>query len=198
MFDRPYRFVVNYSYDFPRFLRGGGGKFFPVLRALLSHWRLGGFSEWQSGQPFTIQTGVDSGGSGVTAGWRPDYNPAGTIRKDPVEGNFRTFQTPFNEQGVFLTPLTPGGLPLGNSMPRGGNLGRNTFRGPSFSNWNISLTKMVPIAETVNVELRADWFNAWNHRNFGNPVAVMGNPAFGANTTDPGGRTMLLGLKIRY
>jgi hypothetical protein len=83
-------------------------------------------------------------------------------------------------------------------MPHGGNLGRNTFRGPSFVNWTFSLAKRIPVSERVGVQLRADWFNLWNHRNFDNPVATMSSPAFGTNTTNPGGREMLISLKILF
>jgi hypothetical protein len=95
--------------------------------------------------------------------------------------------------------LTTGGTPLLNSMPGGGNLGKNTFRGPYFTLWNFSLQKVISVTERWKVNLRSDWINLWNHRNFGNPNAVMTNPsAFGTNTTDPGGRTMLLSAKIRF
>jgi len=89
-------------------------------------------------------------------------------------------------------------MPLANSMPQGGNLGRNTFRGPGFANWDLSVLKRIPISEQLSIQLRADLFNTWNHRNFGNPVATMNSSAFGTNTTDPGGRTMLLALKLSF
>ena len=194
MFDRPHRVVVHYSYEIPWVQSNGG--VLSVFKHIFSGWHIAGFTEWQSGQPFTVRTGVDSGGSGVPIGWRPNYNPKGIFAKDPVDGNLRTFKTPISGEGLFVTPLTPRGIPLPNSMPGGGNLGRNTFRGPSYSNWNLSLAKRIPISEAINLQLRADWFNLWNHRNFGNPEARMNSPAFGTNTTDPGGRTMLLGMKI--
>ncbi|MBI1955416.1 MAG: TonB-dependent receptor [Acidobacteria bacterium] len=197
VFDRPHRFVVHYSYEIP-WLRSAGG-YSPLLKHLFAGWRASGFTEWQSGQPFTVRTGVDSGGSGIPIGWRPDYNPNGIFEKDPVEGNLRTFKAPIAGGGIFVTPLTAGKLPLVNSMPRGGNLGRNTFRGPSYTMWNFSLAKQVAVSERVNLQLRADWFNLWNHHNFGNPVATMNSGAdFGTNTTDPGGRTMLLNMKVSF
>ncbi len=198
VFDRPNRFVIHYAYEIPWLDSPGANH--PVLKHLLAGWSIAGFSEWQSGQPFTITTGVDSGGSGTffLSPWRPDYNPNGQFSKDPVEGNLRTFRTPITGEGIVVTPLTAGGRPLPNSMPNGGNLGRNTFRGPSFTNWNFSLMKTVSLSERSTVQLRADWINLWNHRNFGNPVAAMNSPAFGSNTTNPGGRSMLLSLKIRF
>ena len=201
IFDRPLRFVVHYLYEIPT--PDLVGKTAPPWKLVLGDWQVSGFFEWQSGQPFTVRTGVDSGGSGVfsaVSGWRPDLNLNGIFTKDPVEGNLRTFSTPIDGTGIFLTQLR-NGLPLANSMPIGGNLGRNTLRGPSLANWNLSLAKRIPISESFSLQIRADFFNLWNHRNFGNPNAVMSNFAlgtFGTNLTDPGTRTMLLALKVFF
>jgi hypothetical protein len=154
--------------------------------------------EDQSGQPFTIRTGVDSGGTGDTRPHRPNYNRGGIMEADADTGDFRIFRIPLNGTGIVMTPLTSSGIPLVNSTPGGGNLGRNTFRGPSFTNWNFNLTKNINITERWRIQIRSDWVNFLNHRNFGNPVATMNAPNFGQNTTDPGGRTGLLGVKIFF
>lgn len=195
-FDRPHRFVLHYNYSIPWFNRGGLSN--PVLSRIFGGWEIGGFNEYQSGQPFTIRTGVDSSGSGDARAHRPNYNAGGTFTRDPVEDNLRTFVIPLNGTGIVVTPLTASGIPLANSMLGGGNLGRNTFRGPSFSNWNFNLSKRINLTERWRIQLRSDWVNLLNHRNFGNPVATMNSPAFGTNTTDPGGRTGLLAIKVMW
>jgi hypothetical protein len=193
VFDRPQRLAIHYVFE-PA--NGSINSSAPSpLRYIASGWQVGGTIEWQSGQPFTVRTGVDSGGSGFGIAWRPDYNPDGVIAKDPDQDNFRTFSTPGGD--VFLTPMV-GNLPLANSMPQGGNLGRNTFRGPGYANWSLSVAKKLSVSQRLTAQLRADYFNLWNHRNFGNPVATMNSSAFGTNSTDPGGRTMLLGLKFSF
>jgi hypothetical protein len=194
VFDRPHRFVVHYNYDIP------GARTFsnPVLRQVLGGWSLNAFHEWQSGQPFTIRTGVDTGGTGTTAPHRPDYNPGGAITPDPVTENLRTFTTPINGTGIVVTALGSNGLPLANSKIGGGNLGRNTFRGPGFISTNLSLGKTFEITERWRVRLKSDFINAFNQRNFGNPIATMNSASFGQNTTDPGGRTMLVSAKIIF
>src|SRR5262249_5595685 len=145
-----------------------------VFGSLFSRWQLAGFSEWESGQPFTITTGADTAGAGGAVDppqSRPDYNPVGALVRDPVENSLRTFQSPKDGTGRFVTPLNVNGNPLTNSMPGGGNLGRNTLRGPSFANWNFSLAKTVAVREGWRIQLRADWINLWNHRNFGPPIS---------------------------
>ena len=168
---------------------------------LFGGWRLAGFSEWQSGQPFLVTTGVDSTGVGPSlagASSRPDYNPSGIIALDPVTGNMRSFQTPINGSGVFVTPLGRDGRPLANSMPFGGNLGKNTFRGPGLSLWNLDLARAFPIRERLRLEFRADAENLFNHRNFGPPDASMNSLTFGSNRSDPVIRNVRLSLKLRF
>ena len=191
VFDRPHRLSLYYLIPIPGF---DGGS--PLIYHITSGWQIAGVSEWQSGQPFTVRTGVDSGGSGFPFGWRPDYNSRALILQDPVTEDFRTFTTP--NRDVFLTPLTAGGMPLANSMPHGGNLGRNTYRGPGYINWDVSVSKSFSISERLSMRLRADLFNVWNHRNFGNPIATLNSAGFGTNTSDPGGRTMMVALKLAF
>src|SRR5207247_2257978 len=65
-----------------------------------------------------------------------------------------------------------------------GNLGKNTFRGPSLSLWNFSLLKSISITERIKLQVRSDFINLWNHDSFANPVATMSSPVFGTNTAD--------------
>ncbi len=80
----------------------------------------------QSGQPFTIVTGVDTNGNGG-GGDRPNFNSGGTLTPDPDTGNLRTFTT----SDMFLVPRGSSGLPLAFSLGNG-DLGRNTLRALTF------------------------------------------------------------------
>jgi hypothetical protein len=197
-FDRPYRFVIHYLYEIPWFSSSPS-----TLRHVFGGWQVSGFTEYQSGQPFTITTGTDSAGVlGLsTFPARPNYNPNGTFRSDPDTEDLRTFSTPINGTGIVVAQLGSNGLPLANSMPGGGNLGRNTFRGPSLENWNFSVMKKISINEDWQVQLRSDFFNVWNHNNFSNPVANMSSPAFGSNISTAfwtDARLITFSAKIRF
>lgn len=196
VFDRPHRVAAYWNYEIP--FTSASWAQNALGKAVMKGWQFSGQTDYQSGQPFTIRTGVDTGGTGTSAPHRPDYNPGGTITLDPVTGNYRTFITPINGTGIVTTALTASGSPLANSKVGGGNLGRNTFRGPGFRNWSLSTLKQFEITERWKVQLRADWINAFNMRNFGNPTALMSSPNFGVNTSDPGGRGMLVSAKIRF
>jgi outer membrane receptor protein involved in Fe transport len=195
--DRPHRLSAHWVWMGPLLSRS---------RAIVKHaaggWQIAGYAECQSGEPFTVSTGVDSNGDLATNvdshNDRPDFNPGGALSLDPATGNWRSFRAPLDAAGRFVTPRSPQGLPLQNSMPGGGNLGRNTFRGPAFANVNVSLLKEFTARDRVRIELRASSVNSLNHRNFGPPVATMSNPQFGTNQSNPDARMILLGLKLHF
>jgi Carboxypeptidase regulatory-like domain/TonB dependent receptor-like, beta-barrel len=190
--DRPHRLAVHYNWYSPQ-IRSSN----QIFNHALGGWQIAGYTEWQSGEPFTITTGVDSNGDGVLPPHpdRPDHNPSGVLTLDPVTHDWRTFISPVNGTGVFVTH-TPG--PLANSMPFGGNLGRNTLRGPAYANTNLTLLKEIVLGERTRVELRASWTNFFNQRSFGPPVSLMSAPNFGTNQSTPDSRVTILGLKIRF
>ena len=63
VFDRPHRLVVNWIYEMP-WLQSGWAQN-PIMKGVFSEWQLSGVMQTQSGQPFTILTGVDSNGNGA-------------------------------------------------------------------------------------------------------------------------------------
>lgn len=192
-FDRKHRFVANFIYEIPVLKIG----FFqnPVVKQVLGGFQISGIVQRQSGQPFTILTGVDSNGNGA-GGDRPNYDPNGTFTLDPVTKNFRTFTSPL-VGGRFIVPLGTNGLPLANSLGNG-NLGRNTFRGPGFYSSNLSVQKIFRIREAQQLRFRADFLNAFNQDNYGNPVNSLNNPDFGKNLNDWGNRAITLSAKFSF
>jgi len=66
-----------------------------------------------------------------------------------------------------------------------GNLRRNSLIGPSFKEFNFSVFKNTNLAEHVVLQMRAEFFNLFNHPNFANPAM----PAFIANIGAPNAAT---------
>jgi len=199
VFDRPQRLTFHESYMVPFF--AGAPK---ALRMAFSNWQVSGFTEVQSGQPFTITVGVDTLGSGTATPGRPDLNPGGILRFDPSTNNLRTFSIPLDGTGIVTAPHVTGATGkvtfLKNSMPNGGTLGRNTFRGPGFSNTNMSLLKRFNLRGERTLELRGDFINVFNHDNFPNPDGNMSHATFGKQVFMPltDARQVLLGVKVRF
>jgi hypothetical protein len=123
----------------------------------------------QSGNPVNIVT-TNSLVNGVAGTLRPDVNGPVTI-PGHVDAWFDT--------SVF-TPVT-----------RFGNLGRNVVIGPSFNNTDFSITKTTKIGDTFRLQFRTEFFDVFNHANFGQPGNVVGSPFFGqiTNTRFPTGES---------
>lgn len=195
-FDRTHRFVANYLYEVPIPESWRNNAF---VNALAGGFQISGITQYQSGQPFTILTGVDSNGNGQGAD-RPNYNPNGILTLDQVTNNFRTFTSPL-VGGRFFVPLGSNGLPLANSLGNG-NLGRNTFRAPGFWNTDLSLLKRFRLPwggeQRHEFHMRGDFLNAFNQDNYGIPVNNMNSPDFGKNLNNWGSRSITLSAKYRF
>jgi hypothetical protein len=113
------------------------------------------------------------------------------------DGNTNS-QRPNLVPGVPLTP--PGGSTIGEwlnpaafSIPVSGTFGdapRNLARGPGAWQIDLGLGKRIAISERVRLEFRSEFFNIFNHPQYGLPQATFGLPGFGTvtqtvNTTTP-------------
>ena len=166
-FDARHRFVINAVYDLP--FKGN---------RLVSGWELAGISQAQSGNPLTIGY-IDATPLGLST-LRPDAS--GPIHTEDVAfgGGQYGIQWIANP-GVLSAPrvLGPATSPCNSTcfIYHFGNLGRNTVIGPTFVNTDFSIIKRTKITERVNSEFRAEFFDIFNHPNFGNPNLSFGGSA---------------------
>ena len=196
-FDRPNRFVFNFLYEVPLY---GFLKNNAVTKAVLGGFQISGITQFQSGQPFTIITGVDSNGNGTSGGDRPNYNPNGIFLPDPLTGNLRTFTSPL-VGGRFVVPLGTNNLPLANSLGNG-NLGKNTLRAPGYYNTDFSVLKRFRLPfgkdDRKSLIVRADFLNLFNQDNYGIPVNNLNSLDFGKNLNNWGNRSITLSGKFSF
>jgi len=59
----------------------------------------------------------------------------------------------------------------GAGLPNGNTVGRNTLRAPGLDNLDLAMVKRFRFNERMNLEFRADMFNALNTLNLGYRVA---------------------------
>jgi hypothetical protein len=192
-FDRPHRFVVSYIWEVP-------GPSAGLLRHVLGGWQLSGVTAGQSGRPFTILTGVDSNGDANLFSDRPDINPAGSFVWDKHHRDF-------TNNGYYVVPRGPDGLPLANSLSGGGNAPRNTERYAAAWNTDLSLMKRVPIGSR-EIIFRVDAFNAFNQDDYNGVRGVtiapvqgfntMSSASFGKNGLNWGRRSFQFSGKFRF
>ncbi len=177
-FDRTHRFVLSYIWDLPKppiTSRSVPG------RLLFSNWQLSGIIVAMSGLPIDV---VDTGAGsfyGLSGGSTPLSRPnlVGDPRSNIPAGYFfnpSAFARPFVPTGQ-LIPSSGGSAVSGPVQPGTrfgtdiGNVGRNILRGPRQTNVDFSLIKHFAIREAKNIELRAEFFNLFNHVNLANPIS---------------------------
>ena len=136
------------------------------LNAVVGGWSINGIYTYQSGEPFTVRSGVLT--NNFSAQSRAALKAGATLpvaqlqAKDGVVGPVY-----FANADAFVIP-NPGDT----------GLGRNIFQGPSYWNFDSSLTKSFVLTERLKMVFRAEAFNALNHPNFRNPRdASVGSPA---------------------
>jgi outer membrane receptor protein involved in Fe transport len=183
-FDIRQRFTLSYTYELPL---GKGKKFFSnagnLADKLLSNWQMNGILTLQSGQPFTLFLGIDQALTGNIFGQERPNNVAGVfIQKD----NGQVVLAPgfVNSDGSpNMAALQKAGVIP--ALGQFGTLGRNTFKGPKYKNFDFSLTKRTTLSETTAFEFRAEFFNIFNHPAFALPDNNLSSPTFGQFSRTP-------------
>ena len=177
-FDVPQRFVLSYVLDLPV---GRGKRYLPSITGLagkfVSGWKLNGITTFASGFPLAVTSAA------------PNYLStlfgAGTIRPNvvagcdkPVAGSIVTSATTgasvlnpacFNAPGLFALGTEPRVDP--------------TLRAQGINNWDVSLSKLTPISEQVNLAFGAEFFNMFNRVQFAPPNTSFGSALFGKITS---------------
>ncbi len=156
-FNRTHVLTMNAVYELPF----GRGKLFghdasPLVNYIIGGWNLNGIFTGQSGEPFSIRSGVFT--SNFSHQSRADLiapKPSTSLKE--VAGAVGPVQ--FTDASAFAIPA-----------PGGDGMGRNAFYGPRYLNVDLGLTKNFQVTEKVKMQLRAEAFNALNHPNFDNPV----------------------------
>lgn len=151
-FDVRHRFSVSTVYELPlgrgRQIGSNWGK---ALDAALGGWDLNAIYAYQTGFPFSVRS------------------PAQTIPDRICDGNLprgqRTLRRWFDFT-CFPTHTEPG-----TGQPSDGNAGANQIYGPGINNWDMGVHKKFFLKETMNVELRVEAFNIWNHPQFLGPTS---------------------------
>ena len=179
-FDVRHRFVLSYNYELP-FGRGKrfGGRTSGPADLIAGGWQIAGVASLTSGNWFTI---LDSNGNFANSDGqqRPDQVANPNIRPC-VRG------TLFNTC-AFVDPA------LGSF----GSAGKNTVRGPSLRNWDLSLIKSFALPEKKSLEFRAEFFNLLNHTSFILNQTDLASSQFGFPDQARDSRQIQIALKFYY
>ena len=204
-YDVRHNFTANYVYQLPL-------KFHGLLRAL-NGWQLSGSAFWHSGIPFSVlSTPYSANGNGIVNGGGPQFASVvpGVPLYDhnPIPGVTQPGTIQWLNPAAFVSSVDPatGACLGGNSLSncQFGNLGRNALRGPDFTWTDFYLTKWFAVNEHLKLRIDGQFFNLFNHPNFGLPVrgyaGVPGQPStqtgFGALSYTTSPPTGLLGVGL--
>lgn len=157
-----------------------------LVNGLVGGWEATAIITFQTGFPFTVLSPEDYSNTGLTSA-RPDRTCNGA--------GHQTLDAWFNTSCFSVTALSDA---LSNGTPRFGNSGRNILTGPGMEEWDVSLIKKTRINERFAIEFRAEFFNLFNHPNFGNPGSTIGTGTAGFITGAATPRDIQFGLKMTF
>jgi hypothetical protein len=192
------RFVGNFTWELPF----GQGKRYLSGPGAASRW-LGG---WQFNGIVTLQTGTPYS---VTAPNTGLIDPQNNFYADCIGNPFTGATTDHNLYTTTGSLINPAAfaIPLPGTF---GTCAPRKFHGPGIQMVDLSLFKQFKFTERWQLQFRAEFFNAFNHPNFGNPNGDISSGSFGkvSNTlapilgTDSGGpgdpRQIQLALKLYF
>ncbi|HYA17329.1 MAG TPA: TonB-dependent receptor [Bryobacteraceae bacterium] len=196
-FDIRQSLVLSWSYELPFGRdRAFGKNWNGPMNAIFGGWKLNSIDTFQSGSPFSVDSGTNTEGSG-----------GGTQRANVI-GNWQVANQGPSEWFNAAAFTAPPAYTYGNS-------GRNIITGPGTNQIDLSLFKNIPLPwrEGTRLEFRTEVFNLFNRPQFDNPnesgavagaatigvpgasaLNYAGNPAFFQRTS----REIQLAMKLYF
>ena len=180
LFDERQRLVISYIYQLPwdptSFKSRAAGLAF-------GGWQISGITTVESGFPFSPSTAIDYSERPSGFGWNlPNRICNGNLPRGS-QSVTRWFDT-----SCFTTPAYD---TLGNS-------GFEVLYTNGLINQDLAVEKTFHIREPWNLHFKAEFFNIFNHPDFGTPDATVESPTFGQVFSALDGRDIQLSLKLTW
>lgn len=167
-FNVTHNLVMSYSYDLPF------EKLLHHNNQLTRGWVLSGITRFSTGFPVTIQENDDRSLLGNTS-----VGPTGSADEPNVVPGHILAQTNPRKGGTYFNT----GLFSLENLGQFGNAKRRFFSGPGLNNWDMALAKEVHITEQMYFDFRFEFFNVFNHAQFGTPSGLINSSDFGVVTS---------------
>ena len=173
--------VFNWVYEMPsdssRRWRMGA-----TLRYLASGWTLANVTTIHSGPPFTVIAETNTTNAFSAGAQRPNV-----IRNPTLPSSQRSVSRWFDIE-AFQQPVL---FQFGDE-----NVG--ALRAAGLVNFDFSLTRSFRVVEGTHLKIRGEFFNAFNHTNFGLPGKIFGAPDFGVISSSRAARVVQLGARTVF
>lgn len=156
-----------------------------IARTVLGGWQHTMIFNYTSGYPFSILSGQDNALTG-TPNQRANLVPGAVVslgKRSTAATQAKAFNT-----AAFTQPT------LGTQ----GNTGRNSVRGPAFTNVDMGMLKEFGIAEHVKMAFRFEAFNVFNHTNLSTPTNTLSSGNFGLITSAYDPRILQFALRLSF
>lgn len=165
----------------------------PVVNFVAGGWQLNGVVQKQSGQPMEFGNRIFNG----------DLDQV-LLPKDErtVDRWFRLI--PNTDPATLASrPLVPYGFEFRSANQLANNLRQlplrfSGIRGPGQSRWDFSAIKNFKVYESLNMQFRAETYNATNHPNLSNPNTDPTNAAYGTITGQDSPRSWQFALRMTF
>ena len=175
----------------------GKGKMFlnknRLLDAVIGGWQASGTMVFSTGLPFTPTISGSNNSFSQAGDWYPNQVGNPIPRHQTIDQWFDPSAFTLPDPGTF------------------GNMRRNSLYGPGINLVNLSAGKKFVLHEGVELSIRADAVNAFNHPSFGQPNFGLVSGGDGSTDADPffgsptnitaltvGGRRMQLNARISF
>ena len=174
-FDIRHSFTAGVTYDLPS---PGSQK---LVRAMFGGWSLDSFILARSAPPVDV-VGALNLAYGSELESRPNLVPGVPLV---------LYGSQYPGGRAFNNTLLPGACPGGKNQvgawcpaPAGtqGNFGRNVLRGFGATQADLAVQRQFHLTEQMSLRFRSEFFNIFNHPNFGNPINSLTSPLFGRST----------------
>lgn len=175
---------ISFVYQVPKVMKDAPG----AVRYVVNGWQASGLFQTRSGDPLTILSNAsNNSGSGqgrdraVLVG-----APYGGSACSPT-AHCKNLLNPAS----FTANPTPSAP---NFTPNYGDMIKGALTGPRYTDVDMAIARNFPVTERANLQLRAEYFNVFNHTNFGDPTTTLGGsfgeitgttPQNGASANDP-------------
>src|SRR5665213_3357359 len=179
-FDHRQRFVGTYVWQLPSLAHANS-----FLRHTLGDWQITGLLQLQSGAPLTIVAGTDRSQTNIN-------QDRAVITGSPYGSNACLTST-----GTCVSYLNPASFVL-PAIGSFGNVGKGLLVGPGLVNLDAGLVKIVPVRERLQMQLRAEFFNIFNHPNFANPNNSVSGAGLGQILSAADPRIGQLAIKVVF
>ena len=185
-FDVRHRLVVNYIWEMPFGRdRRYGKDWSRGLDFVLGGWQLTGIHVVQSGLALTATLG---GSTVLNLGGERRARP-NLVGNPELPADQRTVARWFNTDAFAAFSPSPQAF---------GNAGVGIMRGPGMTNFDFTLAKNFRVGDRRSFQFRTEFFNAFNHANFGPPNIMRDSSGFGQILSAANARIIQFGLKFYF